>query len=72
MRRFLAALWLLLFVSPAWATICPSVPYAFVNGPTNVIDATQVNANFTAILNCFNSGVATSGINSNKIGRAHV
>ena len=64
MKRLLLLL-LALWASPAAASICPSVPYTFVNGPTSIIDATQMNANFTAVLNCFNTGVANSGANSN-------
>ena len=63
MRKFLlAAGFLLSAVAAANATICPSVPYIFQNGVT--ADATQVNADFSTIVNCVNANVAKSGINS--------
>lgn len=55
-----AALWA---THAAAVTICASVPFTFVNGTT--ANATQVNANFSTILNCFNTGVANSGANGN-------
>lgn len=57
MRKFLlAGLLFLASLAPAAAAVCGSVPYTFVNGTT--ADAGQVNANFTAVLNCFNNNVA--------------
>ena len=61
----LALLISLLFTSPAWALICSGVPYTFVDGPGNIIYSAQVNANFTTVVNCINTGVATSGVNAN-------
>ena len=61
----LALLFALLFASPAWAVICSGVPYTFVDGPGNIIYSAQVNANFTTVVNCINTGVATNGVNTN-------
>lgn len=56
MKRLLVAL-LLLGAAPAQAQILSSVPYSFLNGTT--ANATQVNANFAAIVAGVNSGAAT-------------
>lgn len=62
MKKLLAALGLLLLSAlPAHAVICASVPYTFVTG--TVANPTQVNANFSTVLNCFNTGTAASGAN---------
>jgi hypothetical protein len=63
--KIIALLISLLFTSPAWALICSGVPYTFVDGPGNIIYSAQVNANFTTVVNCINTGVATSGVNAN-------
>lgn len=64
MRKWLLGLLLLMAsLLPANAQVCASVPYTFTNGTT--ADAGQVNANFAAVLNCFNSNTASSGSNSN-------
>lgn len=63
MKRFSLALLALLWVAPASALLCPSVPNTFSNG--TVADANQVNADFTALLSCFNNNTATSGTNVN-------
>jgi hypothetical protein len=63
--KIIALLISLLFTSPAWALICSGVPYIFVDGPGNIIYSAQVNANFTTVVNCINTGVATSGVNAN-------
>ena len=55
MKRLLA--FFLLFAAPAQAQILSSVPYSFLNGTT--ANATQVNANFSAIVSGVNSGAAT-------------
>ena len=34
----------------------PSIPYTFTNGVGNVIDATAINANFTAMVNAISDG----------------
>lgn len=51
MRRILAALLLCLLGSNAYAA-CGTIPWTFVN--STLADANQVNANFQALLNCFN------------------
>ena len=63
MRLKLALLLLLASPSAHAAAICPSLPYSFTNG--SVADATQVNANFSAIQNCVNTGAANAGANTN-------
>ena len=63
--KIIAILISLLFTSPAWALICSGVPYTFVDGPGNIIYSAQVNANFTTVVNCINTGVATNGVNTN-------
>ena len=63
MRKVLIAVLFWLWAAPAFALVCPSVPNIFSNG--TVADANQVNANFTALLNCFNTNVASSGANTN-------
>lgn len=68
MKRLLSALALLfaplaLLFAPLAAHACPTYPYTLTNGQT--ADANQVMANFTSILNCVNTGLATSGTNSN-------
>jgi hypothetical protein len=62
MKRLLSALsfWLLLAAS-ALANVPCSVPNTFVNN--TIADANQVNANFTAIINCL-TNAAVAGANS--------
>lgn len=36
----------------------PSVPYTFANGVGNIIDATAINANFTALVNAFSDSAS--------------
>lgn len=60
LRIALAAL--VLSAAPALAQNCPGYPYDLTNGQT--ADATQVMANFNAILACANSQLAHSGVNS--------
>lgn len=63
MKKLLLALLFVLLPGVAQATtICASVPYSFVNGTT--ADATQVNSNFTAMLNCINTNAAHAGTNA--------
>lgn len=45
-----AALWLA--AGPAWAVTCGGLPFIFANGTT--ADATQVNSDFSLLLNCAN------------------
>jgi len=45
-------------------TIVGALPYTFVNGPTNIIDATQVNANFNTIATDINTNGAGNGTNA--------
>jgi microcystin-dependent protein len=64
--------WLAIFVGTILAGILPiksafagvpcSVPFTLTNG--SPADATQVMANYTAILNCLANGAAASGVNS--------
>jgi hypothetical protein len=63
MKRILFLLTLLFPPLAAQASVCPSVPYTFVNG--TIADATQVNADFTTVLGCLNTGLANSGANNN-------
>lgn len=57
MKKLLGILAAALFwASGAAAQTCGSLPYVFVNGA--IADATQVNANFAALLNCVNTAVA--------------
>lgn len=58
----LAALVLCLMGAPAFAANCSPYTYTFSNG--TVADATQVNANFTTIINCANLNLAKNGINA--------
>jgi hypothetical protein len=60
LRIALAAL--VLSAAPALAQNCPGYPYDLTNGQT--ADATQVMANFNAILACANSQLAHNGVNS--------
>lgn len=58
MMRWMLAFVFSLFASCASAQVCAGgVPFSFVNGTT--IDATQVNANFQALLSCVNSNAAS-------------
>lgn len=61
-RLLLVALVLMGFAAPAAAQICSSIPFTFVNG--TVINATQVNANFTGLLGCVNANGAHNGANT--------
>jgi hypothetical protein len=62
-RLFVALAALGLIASPATAQIITgSVPNTFVNG--TIIDATQVNADYTYIINQVNANGAKSGVNS--------
>lgn len=64
MKRILLAFIAAIGVSAsASAQIVSSVPYTFQNG--TVADATQVNANFNAIVTGVNANAASSGANSN-------
>ena len=58
----LASLWLCASPLPAKATVSCSVPFNLTNG--TVADATQVMADFNAILTCLSSSAAKSGANS--------
>lgn len=61
MKRLLLAACLALWSASAWAT-CGGVPNTFVNG--TIADASQVNANFTALVSCVNAidaGQITTG-----------
>jgi hypothetical protein len=61
-KKLLLALALLLLPAAAHATVSCSVPFNLTNGTT--ADATQVMANYNAILACLSSGAASSGSNS--------
>jgi hypothetical protein len=58
----LACLWLVVPPGPAQATVSCSVPFNLTNGTT--ADATQVMANYNAILSCLSTSAASSGSNS--------
>jgi hypothetical protein len=62
MKKLLLALALLLLPATANATVSCSVPFNLTNGTT--ADATQVMANYNAILACLSTGAASSGSNS--------
>lgn len=62
MKKLLAILFLLLSSQLAHAGVPCSVPFNLTNGTT--ADATQVMANYNAILNCLANGAAASGTNS--------
>ena len=55
----LAALALLALAGSSQAQVC-QVPWHFVNGPGNFIDANQVNANFAALEKCLVPATTTS------------
>jgi hypothetical protein len=66
-RRGIIHFWLLIAAlivagSPAKATVSCSVPFNLTNG--TVADATQVMANFNAILSCLSTSAASSGSNA--------
>lgn len=52
-----------LLAGPAAASVCSTLPYTLTNGQT--ADATQVMANFNALLACLNNNVALAGNNTN-------
>jgi hypothetical protein len=58
----LAFLWLVVPPGPARATVSCTVPFNLTNGTT--ADATQVMANYNAILSCLSTSAASSGSNS--------
>ena len=60
-----AALALAILAAPlaAQASVCPTYPYTLTNGQT--ADANQVMADFSAILSCANTSLASAGVNSN-------
>jgi hypothetical protein len=62
MKKLLLALALMLLPATAHATVSCSVPFNLTNGTT--ADATQVMANYNAILACLSTGAASSGSNS--------
>jgi hypothetical protein len=65
LKKLAAAFFLFLLCAalPAEATTtCASVPNTFTNG--TIIDAGQMNANFTQVLYCFNNNVAENGSNT--------
>jgi hypothetical protein len=62
MKKLLAALFLFLSVSAADAGVSCSVPFNLTNGTT--ADASQVMANYNAILACLLNNTAESGANS--------
>ena len=55
----LAFLVLLALAGGARAQVC-QVPIIFVNGPGNLIDANQLNANFAALEKCLVPATTTS------------
>ena len=61
MKSFIFAALLAFLCAPlvSIAATCASYPYTLTNGQT--ADATQVMANFNAVLGCVNSSVATAG-----------
>ncbi len=64
MKKFLLAfaLYVLAALSPAYAGVSCSVPFNLTNGTT--ADASQVMANYNAILSCLANNSAASGANS--------
>jgi hypothetical protein len=62
MKKLIAVLALLCASSAEAQVITGSVPNTFVNG--TVIDATQVNADYTYIINQVNANAAKNGVNS--------
>jgi hypothetical protein len=70
MKRFFAALLILVFPSFAAMASCPSLPYPLMNGTT--ADALQVMANFTTVLNCANGAVQLNGVNAWSAGQSGV
>src|ERR1700685_3119232 len=64
LKLLLGTLCFLLSVS-ANAQIINSYPYTFVNGPTHVIDANQMNAQFSSVASQVNANAAIAGTNSN-------
>lgn len=65
MKKLLVALFLLtglLLPAPAQAAVSCSVPFNLTNGTT--ADATQVMANYNAILTCLSTSAASSGANT--------
>jgi hypothetical protein len=66
MKKFLTALTLLagllLLPAPAQATVSCSVPFNLTNG--TVADASQVMANYNAILACLSTSTASAGANT--------
>lgn len=57
-----------LSLQPYWARAqiaCGALPYTFVNG--TLADATQVNANFAAILNCLVAANSLSHVTTNNV-----
>jgi hypothetical protein len=61
MKKLLVGLFML-FASPALAGVSCSVPFNLTNGTT--ADASQVMANYNAILACLATGTAASGVNN--------
>jgi hypothetical protein len=61
MKRLIAALFYLGFVAQASATISCSLPFTLTNGTT--ADATQVMANYDALVTCF-TNAASAGANN--------
>jgi hypothetical protein len=61
MRRIAIAAWLWLVAVPAWAGVPCTLPFNLQNGTT--ADATQVMANYNALVNCLTLAAA-AGVNS--------
>jgi hypothetical protein len=62
-RYFIVALTFILSLSAAEASTCPSVTNIFQNG--NTADATQVNTNFSGLVNCANNVLVGTTTNDN-------
>ena len=62
MKKLLAALFFFLSISAANAGVSCSVPFNLTNG--TIADASQVMANYNAILSCLANNAAESGANS--------
>jgi hypothetical protein len=62
MKRLFLTLWFWLFCWPAFAGVTCTLPFTLTNG--TIADATQVMANYNALVNCFANNTAENGANS--------
>jgi hypothetical protein len=62
MKRLFLTAWFWLFCWPAFAGVTCTLPFTLTNG--TIADATQVMANYNALVNCFANNTAESGANS--------